>query len=112
MKQQINEQFKRMQQLAGILNEDKETEQIEKLKTFFKGSGTGDEKEKLRSIYIHFQNNGEIDNLEPRLKNLYNTSPGIFNFSLFTKEQFIEIIQNLSKETDDETFLEKPSFSF
>lgn len=84
------------------------------LKKFFKGAGTGLENENIIAIYKHFKNGGSIDDLEPSLKNLYKKSPGIFNFSNFTKEQFMEIVKELAKDNssfgdideDDDT----PSF--
>ena len=71
---------------------------LEALKDFFKGSSTGLESERIRGIYKHFKNGKSIDDLEPILKNLYKNSPGIFNFSNFTKEQFIEIIDKVGED--------------
>ena len=71
---------------------------LEALKEFFKGSSTGLESERIRGIYKHFKNGKSIDDLEPILKNLYKNSPGIFNFSNFTKEQFIEIIDKVGED--------------
>jgi len=77
---------------------------LEELKYFFKSGGTGLESEKIRGIYKHFKNDGSIDDLEPILKNLYKDSPGIFNFSNFTEEQFIEIIDKVGE--DNKSFRE------
>ena len=83
---------------------------LEALIGFFKGAGTGLESEKIRGIYKHFKNGGSIDDLKPILKNLYK------NFSNFTKEQFIEIIDKVGEDNssfrelidkDDDT----PSFN-
>ena len=82
---------------------------LEELKYFFKSGGTGLESEKIRGIYKHFKNDGSIDDLEPILKNLYKDSPGIFNFSNFTEEQFIEIIDKVAAslaEEDNSSFRE------
>ena len=77
---------------------------LEELKYFFKSGGTGLESEKIRGIYKHFKNGGSIDDLEPILKNLYKDSPGIFNFSNFTEEQFKEIIDKVGE--DNKSFRE------
>jgi hypothetical protein len=79
-----------------VASEDPTTERLERLKKFFKGGGTGGESQKMIAIYKHFKNDGSIDDLEPGLQNLYKNSPGIFNFSNFTKEQFMEIVKELA----------------
>ena len=79
-----------------VASEDPTTERLERLKKFFKGGGTGGESQKMIAIYKQFKNDGSIDDLEPGLQNLYKNSPGIFNFSNFTKEQFMEIVKELA----------------
>lgn len=96
-----------------IINEENESEnRLKQLNDFFNQGGTGREKGWLRDFYIHFKQGGSVDNLEPNLKKVYLESPGIFNFSSFSKEQVVEIIEDLSKLKDDSTFLEKPNFNF
>lgn len=117
MKRQIlNEQFLRMQKLAGIITEiksdDEKKQRLDALKQFFSGSGTGDEKKAIRNTYLHFKDKKNIETLEPALKNRYLKSSGIFNFEGFTEDEFIEIIEELAKIKDDESFLEAPSFPF
>lgn len=96
-----------------IIKEENESEsRLNQLNNFFKQGGTGREKGWIRDFYIHFKEGGSVDNLEPNLKNVYLKSPGIFNFSSFSEKQVVEIIENLSTLQNDETFLEKPNFSF
>jgi len=114
-KQILNEQFRRMQKLAGIITEVKsDGEKQQKLKAlvdFFSQGGTGDELRATRNTYLHFKSNKNIETLEPILKNRYLKSPGIFNFAGFTEEEFKEIVEELAKIKDDESFLEAPSFN-
>jgi len=78
------------------------------LNTFFSGvAGTGREKKWIRDMYINFKKGGDLNSLSPELKNVYLKSPGIFNFSSFDKEKFMDIVEKLAKKTNDETFLEK-----
>lgn len=81
-----------------VASEDPTTERLRRLKEFFKSGATGRESQNIIAIYKHFKNDGSIDDLEPSLKNLYKESPGIFNFSNFTKEQFMEIVKELAKD--------------
>jgi len=79
-----------------VASEDTTTERLVRLKEFFKGGATDRESQKMIEIYKHFKNGGSIDDLEAGLQNLYKKSPGIFNFSNFTKEQFMEIVKELA----------------
>ena len=98
---------------SKTINENiNQKDRLTALENFFGQSGTGREKKWIRDFYIHFEKGGDIDNLESQLKNVYLKSPGIFNFSSFSKEQYIELIENLAKITNDETFLEEPNFGF
>jgi len=82
-----------------VASEDPTTERLRRLKEFFKSGATGRESQNIIAIYKHFKNDeSSIDDLEPSLKNLYKESPGIFNFSNFTKEQFMEIVKELAKD--------------
>jgi hypothetical protein len=98
---------------SKTINENiNQKDRLTALENFFRQGGTGREQKWIRDFYIHFKNGGDIDNLESQLKNVYLKSPGIFNFSSFSKEQYIELIENLAKITNDETFLEEPNFGF
>jgi len=114
-KEILNEQFRRMQKLAGIITEVKsDGEKEQKLKAlvdFFSQGGTGDELRAIRDTYLHFKSDKNIESLEPILKNRYLKSPGIFNFADFTEEEFKEIVEKLAKIKNDESFLEAPSFN-
>ena len=114
-KQILNEEFRRMQKLAGIITEAKtdveKKQRLEALVDFFSQSGTGDEMRAIRNTYLHFKNNKDIETLEPVLKNRYLKSPGIFNFEGFTEDEFKEIVEKLAEIKDDESFLEAPSFN-
>ena len=114
-KQILNEEFRRMQKLAGIITEVKtdveKKQRLEALVDFFSQSGTGDEIRAIRNTYLHFKNNKDIETLEPVLKNRYLKSPGIFNFEGFTEDEFKEIVEKLAEIKDDESFLEAPSFN-
>ena len=104
-RQEIKEIFGYDLTIGKFLQIKKKSEvQLRALKGFFKSGGTGLESEKIRGIYKHFKNGGSIDDLEPILKNLYKDSPGIFNFSNFTEEQFIEIIDKVGE--DNKSFRE------
>ena len=88
-----------LDEVVQITKEEwEELGRLEALKDFFKSGATGKESQNIRGIYKHFKNGGSIDDLEPILKNLYKDSPGIFNFSNFTKEQFIEIIDKVGED--------------
>ena len=114
-KQILNEEFRRMQKLAGIITEVKtdveKKQRLEALVDFFSQSGTGDEIRAIRNTYLHFKNNKDIETLEPVLKNRYLKSPGIFNFEGFTEDEFKEIVEKLAEIKDDESFLKAPSFN-
>ena len=114
-KQILNEEFRRMQKLAGIITEVKtdveKKQRLEALVDFFSQSGTGDEMRAIRNTYLHFKNNKDIETLEPVLKNRYLKSPGIFNFEGFTEDEFKEIVEKLAEIKDDESFLKAPSFN-
>ena len=114
-KQILNEEFRRMQKLAGIITEAKtdveKKQRLEALVDFFSQSGTGDEMRAIRNTYLHFKNNKDIETLEPVLKNRYLKSPGIFNFEGFTEDEFKEIVEKLAEIKDDESFLKAPSFN-
>jgi len=114
-KQILSEEFRRMQKIAGIITEmksdDEKKQKLKALVDFFSQAGTGDEIRAIRNTYLHFKNNKDIETLEPTLKNRYLKSPGIFNFEGFTEDEFKEIVEELAKIKDDESFLEAPSFN-
>ncbi len=115
IKQILSEEFRRMQKLAGLITEvnsgaeeNKPVTKEQKLKdlvSFFSQGGVGDEKKAIRDTYLHFQDNGTINTLEPYLQKRYLNSLGIFNFKNFTEKEFNEIVEKLAKEKDDDSFL-------
>jgi hypothetical protein len=60
------------------------------LNNFFKQAGTAGDYAEFKEINNHFINGGEIDNLEPNLKNIYMSK-----YKPFTKEQFMEIFKKV-----------------
>jgi hypothetical protein len=71
-------------------NEDQTNSVIANLNNVFKSGGNYDVFNQLKNIYDHFMNGGEINNLEPNLKNVY-----LRHYKMFTKEQFMEICKKV-----------------
>jgi hypothetical protein len=61
------------------------------LKGFFKTQGTSGDYAEFKAMNNHFMNGGEIDNLEPKLKNIYMSK-----YKPFTKEEFMEIFKKVN----------------
>ena len=61
------------------------------LKDFFKTPGTSGDYAEFKAMNDHFINGGEIDNLEPKLKNIYMSK-----YKPFTKEEFMEIFKKVN----------------
>lgn len=61
------------------------------LKDFFKTPGTSGDYAEFKAMNDHFINGGEIDNLEPKLKNIYMSK-----YKQFTKEEFMEIFKKVN----------------
>ena len=62
-----------------------------RLNDFFKQGGTSGDYAEFKAMNDHFMKGGEIENLEPKLKNIYMSK-----YKPFTKEEFMEIFKKVN----------------
>jgi hypothetical protein len=75
------------------------------LNDFFKQGGTSGDYVEFKAMNDHFINGGEIENLEPKLKNIYMSK-----YKPFTKEQFMDIFKkvNINENIDEARWQNDP----
>jgi hypothetical protein len=94
-KQILNEEFRRMQKLAGIITEAKtdveKKQRLEALVDFFSQSGTGDEMRAIRNTYLHFKNNKDIDIILKKV--LKSKKPEFINVIINSNQKIVPKLQ-------------------